>query len=65
MLVYIFAPLVGAGLAAYAYHYHEINTKQKEEEEEAKHQRKLNSSRSLDKIDVDDTRSDQSDCLTE
>ena len=28
MLVYIFAPLVGAGLAAYASHYHDINTKQ-------------------------------------
>lgn len=65
MIIYIFAPLVGGFIAAFAFHYHDQNTKEKEKEEEEKFQRKLNSSRSVDRIDVDDTRSTQSDCLTE
>ena len=65
MLIYIFAPFVGALIAAYAYHHHAENVRQQEEEEADRHKKKLDSSRSVDQIDVDDTRSTQSDCLTE
>lgn len=58
--VYTLAPFVGAILAAVANVFHLSTTEGVEEEMKTQHLRKLSESRSIDKIDVEDTRSDQS-----
>ena len=54
------APFVGAMVAASAFKYHQEITLEVERREQEEHQEKMNSSRSMNKIDVEDTRSVQS-----
>ena len=65
ILVYFFAPLLGGIVAAFIGYFHDQNVHLKEEEEKEQYQAKIDASRSVDRIDVDDTRSCNSDCLTE
>lgn len=55
--VYITAPFVGALLAAVFNQYHQGITDAVDEHEKNSHHKKLSESRSVDKIDVQDTRS--------
>lgn len=61
----MFAPLVGAGLAAVVNQHHQGISDAVEYESEQKHKNKMNDSRSQNKIDVEDTRSIQSDVDSE
>ena len=54
------APFVGAMVAATLFNYHQEITLEVERKEQEEHLFKMNSSRSVDKIDVEDTRSVQS-----
>ena len=63
--VYIFAPFAGAIAAALFNTWHQATTLQVEEELERHHNQKLSESRSVDKIDVEDTRSQQSEILSQ
>jgi phosphate/sulfate permease len=51
------APFVGAFIAVALFQYHQQITIEAECEEEQYHVKKMNESRSIDKIDVEDTRS--------
>ena len=57
MWVYILAPFVGAFIAVGLFKYHQEVTLEAEKEETECHHKKMNESRSVDKIDVEDTRS--------
>ena len=63
--VYMIAPFVGAMIAAALFKSHQEITLEVEKEEDDFHTRKMNESRSVDKIDVEDTRSIQSTLYTE
>ena len=51
------APFAGAFIAVGLFKYHQEITIEAENEEKQYHMRKMNESRSVDKIDVEDTRS--------
>ena len=63
--VYMTAPFVGAAIAASLFSVHESITLEVEQQEADDHQKKMNESRTVDKIDVEDTRSIQSFLHTE
>lgn len=63
--VYMLAPFVGALVAVSLFQYHQSITLEVEKEEHELHARKMKESRSIDKIDVEDTRSIQSTLCTE
>lgn len=65
MIIYIFAPIFGAVFAAVLNKYHQTASDAVEYESDQKHKNKLNDSRSQNKIDVEDTRSLQSDVDSE
>ena len=62
--IYLLAPFAGAILAAVVNQYHQSTTERVEMELERHHVQKLSESRSVDKIDVEDTRSRQSDLFS-
>ena len=59
------APFFGAFIAVGLFKYHQEITLEAECEEEQFHIRKMNESKSVDKIDVEDTRSLQDTLCTE
>jgi len=59
------APFVGAFIAVGLFKYHQEITLEAECEEEQYHNKKMNDSRSVDKFDVEDTRSLQDTLCTE
>ena len=63
--IYMTAPFFGAAIASALFSAHESITLEVEQQEIAEHEKKMNESRTVDKIDVDDTRSIQSILHTE